>query len=454
MKTFAMSLPAASPAQTGAVEVAHRLQAAGFIAYWAGGCVRDLILQRQPKDYDIATNAVPEEVLARFPESVPVGKSFGVVRVPVAQTWYDVATFRQDADYLDGRHPSSVTFSDPQTDAQRRDFTINALFYDPVRGEVIDFVEGIRDIQARVVATVGDPRARFREDYLRLLRAVRFTATLGFTLAPATAEAIREIAPLIVKVSAERIRDELSRLLTEARQAGQALVMLRDLHLLGAILPEVAAMTGVQQPPEFHPEGDVFEHTVMMLNGLHSADVQLAWAALLHDVGKPPTAQLKEGRWRFERHAAVGADTVRTILTRLRFSSDDIAAITFMVGNHMRFVNVKDMRRSTLRQLVGAPTFAQELELHRLDCQASHGYLDNYAYLVEFQRLTQAEPVLPKPWITGRDVMALGIPEGPQVGVWRKVAYEAQLEGICPDRDRLLDWLKKEIGLAVQEPES
>jgi putative nucleotidyltransferase with HDIG domain len=454
MNTYPLPLPADTPAQSGAVEVARRLQAAGFIAYWAGGCVRDLILRRTPKDYDIATNALPERVLELFPESVSVGKSFGVIRTQVAGHWYEVATFRKDAAYLDGRHPSAVTFSDPGTDAQRRDFTINAIFYDPVRREILDYVYGTEAIQRRVIATVGDPRSRFQEDHLRLLRAVRFAATLDFALDPATADAIRATASRIATVSAERVRDELSRLLTEALHAGDAVAMLRDLGLLDVILPEVSAMSGTQQPPEFHPEGDVFQHTLIMLNALHKPDLQLAWATLLHDVGKPPTAQLKDGRWRFERHAPVGAEAVRTILTRLRFPTDDITAISFMVGNHMRFVNVSAMRRSTLRQLVGAPTFPKELELHRLDCQASHGQLDNYDYLLEFQNRMRSEPVLPKPWITGRDILALGIPEGPQVGVWRKQAYEAQLDGTFPNREALLEWLKRQIELAVPARES
>jgi poly(A) polymerase len=454
MKLYPLPSGPATPEQQGALEAVQRLQKAGFIAFFAGGCVRDLVMGRTPKDYDLATNAIPDKVLDLFPESVAVGKSFGVIRVQVANHWYEVATFRKDAAYSDGRHPESVTFSDPETDAERRDFTINALFYDPVRQELLDYVQGMEDIAQHRVRTVGDPEARFREDRLRLLRAVRFAATLEFTLDPATAAAIRAAAPGIVMISAERIREELTRILTEARHVGEALIMLSDLALLEAILPEVAVMHGTEQPPEFHPEGDVFKHTVLMLNALHTTDPQLAWAVLLHDVGKPPTAQLKEGRWRFERHAGVGAEVARRILERLRFSSDDAAAIGHMVGNHMRFVDVKEMRRSTLRQLVGAPTFVQELELHRLDCLASHGDLENYGYLVAFLDQMRSEPVLPDPWVSGRDVMALGIPEGRDVGVWRKKAYEAQLEGVAPDRDHLLTWLRNEVAAsdkAVQD---
>lgn len=453
MRTYAISLPRATPVQAGAVDVTCRLQTAGFVAYWAGGCVRDLVMRRTPRDYDIATSATPEDVLAHFTESVAVGKSFGVVRVKVGSDWYEVATFRKDAQYLDGRHPQAVTFSDAETDAQRRDFTVNALFYDPVRQEVIDYTEGMTDIERRRIATVGNPEARFGEDRLRLLRAVRFAATLGFSLDPATATAIRGAARQIVTISPERIRDELSRLLTEAQRAGEAVVMLRDLGLLDAVLPEVSAMQGTQQPPEYHPEGDVFTHTCLMLNEMRTSDIQLAWAVLLHDVGKPPTAQLKDGRWRFERHATVGSEQVDAILKRLRFPSDDIAAISFMVGNHMRFVNVSLMRRATLRRLVGAPTFTKELELHRLDCLASHGDMENYDHLVEFQRQMASEPVLPKPWVNGHDILALGVPEGPRVGEWHRRAYDAQLEGVHPDREALLRWLQHEIELAVPLPE-
>lgn len=449
MNTFPLSLIGAHPAAAGAVDAVRRLQEAGFIAYWAGGCVRDLIIGRHAKDFDIATNAVPDKVVELFPGAVAVGKCFGVVRVPVEGNWYEVATFRQDAEYLDGRRPSAVTFSDPETDAQRRDFTVNALFYDPLKGQVIDFVSGREDIDHRVIRAVGNPRERFREDHLRLLRAVRFAATLDFVLDPDTAAAIREWATKVSAVSAERVREELSRLWVEARRAGDALILLRELGLLQVILPEVAAMHGVEQPPQYHPEGDVFQHTVVMLNDMDTDDYRLAWAVLLHDVGKPPTAQFKDGRWRFECHAAVGAEATRAILQRLRFSTDDTDEITHMVSNHMRFIDVKSMRRATLRRIVGAPTFHSEMELHRLDCSSSHGDLENYHYLGDFHRQMASEPVLPPPWITGREIMALGIPEGREVGVWRKKAYDAQLEGTHPDRESLLEWIRKEIAVAV-----
>ncbi|MEI8122230.1 MAG: CCA tRNA nucleotidyltransferase [bacterium] len=445
MNTHPLPFRTSHPAVSGAMEVVGRLRSEGFIAYLAGGCVRDLVMNRQAKDFDIATDAVPDTAMELFPGSVTVGKSFGVVRVCADGNWYEVATFRKDALYEDGRHPSEITFSDPETDARRRDFTVNALFYDPFRQIVIDYAGGLEDIERGIIRAVGNPGERFREDHLRLLRAVRFAATLGFLLDPATEAAIRETASRITAISVERIREELSRLWVEAKRAGDALVLLRDLGLLPIILPEIAAMQGVQQPPEFHPEGDVFEHTVVMLNAMKTDDTRLAWAVLLHDVGKPPTAQLKEGRWRFECHASIGEEAARAILSRLRFSNDDLNAIAFMVGNHMRFVDVKKMRRATLRRLVGAPTFPQELELHRLDCASCHGDLENYRYLGEFRKAMDSEPILPPPWINGRDIMALGIKEGPEIGVWRKKAYDAQLEGTCPDRESLLEWLKTEM---------
>ena len=442
-----------SPLRRDAVEVVRRLQGAGFTAYWAGGCVRDMLLGIEPKDYDIATNAVPDQVAALFPGAHFVGKAFGVVRVPIGDAEYEVATFRRDAPYEDGRHPREVVFSDPVTDAQRRDFTINALFHDPLTGQTHDFVGGCADLQARVVRTVGDPDSRFREDHLRILRAVRFISTLGFTLDPPAAAAISRNARLLERVSGERIRDELTRILTEALKPGDALTMLDGLGLLPVLLPEVAAMKGQAQPPDFHPEGDVFTHTVLMLNTAHRPSPELAFEILLHDVGKPPTAHIKDGRIRFEGHATIGADMAKGIMERLRFPSEMTERVCFAIGNHMRFVDVRRMRTATLRRLVGARTFATELELHRLDCLSSHRDLENYRFLVEFRQRLADEPALPPPWITGDDVMALGIPEGREVGSWHRKAYEAQLEGRFADRGALLDWLRQEVAARRASPD-
>jgi len=428
-----------------ATEAVRRLQDAGHVAYWAGGCVRDLLLGKTPKDYDIATDASPETVMALFPDAIAVGKSFGVVRAPVQGTFFEIATFRKDHAYLDGRRPTRVSFTDAAADANRRDFTINALFYDPAAGAVLDFVNGRRDLEARLIRCVGEPAGRFSEDYLRMLRAVRFSGRLGFEIEAATAAAIRALAPRVAAISPERVREELTRTLVESRRPGDALRLMDGLDLLAPLIPEVAALKHQPQPPEFHPEGDVFTHTLLMLNLMRNPTPRLAFAVLLHDVGKPATARHDGERLRFDGHDSEGAIQAMRIMTRLRFSNDDIAAVTHCVRNHMRFLDVPRMKRSTLRRLVGLPTFPLELELHRLDCLASHGSLDNHDFLVAFQRELAAEPVLPEPWLTGRDIMGLGIPEGPEVGSWRRKAYDAQLDSRFPGRAELLAWLKDEI---------
>ena len=429
----------------GALLVTQQLQDAGFIAYWAGGCVRDMLMARVPKDYDVATNAAPAQVMRLFPRTKAVGKSFGVVRVPANGHEYEVATFRKDHVYKDGRHPESVTFSDPRTDAMRRDFSINALFFDPLSGIIHDFVKGQDDIAKREIRTVGDPDRRLQEDHLRMLRAIRFVSTLNFVLDQKTAEAIQRSAPQIGRVSAERIQQELTRILLESQRSGDAVVHLQKVGLLREIFPEVEAMKGQKQPIKFHPEGDVFTHTVLMLNDMKNAGLQLAYAVLLHDIGKPRTAKLVNERIRFDNHAKLGAAMAEQICKRIRLSSEDTRAVSFCIGNHMRFMEVRNMKRSTLFRLVGASTFPIELELHALDCRASHGDLGNYEFLLEFQRECLSKPVLPKPWITGHDVLALGVPKGPQIGKWKQLAYDAQLEGRFENRDDTLAWLTKHI---------
>ncbi|MDP6524336.1 MAG: CCA tRNA nucleotidyltransferase [Kiritimatiellia bacterium] len=429
-----------------ACRVIVTLQSAGFTAYWAGGCVRDKLLGRVPRDYDVATDARPDDVMALFPRSAAVGKAFGVVVVRLEDTPFEVATFREDHDYRDGRHPDSVAFCDAETDAARRDFTVNALFYDPATSRVLDYVEGQADIEGKVIRCVGDASERFREDHLRMLRAVRFASTLDFSITQETADAIRHDAQLIQKISPERIRDELVRTFCEAAKAGDALLLLDELGLLKLVLPEVSAMKGQEQPPEYHPEGDVFTHTVIMLNLLPSpCDPILALAVLLHDVGKPPTAFLDEQRWRFNAHASVGGDMAERILRRLRLPSATVDAVSACVRGHMRFLDVPRMKRSTLRRLVGRPTFDTELELHRLDCEGSHRDLGHHAFLVGLCKEFASEPVLPDPWVTGRDLMEMGVDEGPEIGKWKKTAYDAQLEEQFPDKEALLDWLRGRI---------
>lgn len=444
-----ISIPSNSLVDGARAAVRH-LTKAGFSALWAGGCVRDLIMGRDPKDFDIATSALPDQVEHLFPGAVSVGKSFGVVRVRVQAHEYEVATFRKDQAYLDGRHPEGVVFTDEQTDAQRRDFTVNALFLDPMTDTVHDYVGGQADLAARLIRAVGRPDDRFAEDHLRMMRAVRFAASLGFELDPATAAAIGRHAPQIAKVSAERIQQELTRILLEALRSGAAIELLQTVGLLPVILPEVSALRGQEQPPQFHPEGDVWTHTIMMLNAMRNPDLRLAYAVLLHDVGKPGTAKVVANRIRFDCHAGVGSVLAEEILKRLRLPNDDIAAIAFCIANHMRFMDVRRMRKATLRRLAGAPTFATELELHRLDCEASHGDMKNYDYLVEFQAACRAEPVLPKPWVTGHDILALGLVAGPEIGRWKQRAYDAQLEGLVENREAALAWLRRELSATAR----
>jgi poly(A) polymerase len=460
---MAVALPGSSPVPSSsgpafrrALAIRDRLAERGFTAYLAGGCVRDMILGREPKDFDIATDARPDDIQALFPDTRAVGKAFGVVLVILDDQPTEVATFRRDLAYRDGRRPEGVEFSSPEEDAQRRDFTVNGLFHDPAQGRVIDFVGGQEDIGRRVIRAIGDPEARFGEDYLRMLRAIRFAATLEFDLDPTTAGAIRKLSPRIPEISAERIRQELTRMLVEAPRAGRGLRMLRDTGLLAAILPEVDAMAGVEQPPQFHPEGDVFRHTSMMLDALRAPGPVLAYAALLHDVGKPPTARtvIEAGgeRIRFDRHDKVGAEMALAILERLRTPAADTEAIVHCVRNHMKFMEVPNMRKATLRRLVGAPTFPDELELHRVDCLCSHRNLDTHDFLEEFVAALRAEPALPAPWVSGHDIMALGIPEGPAVGSWHRKAYEAQLEGRFSSREDGLAWLRKAMAASGGEP--
>lgn len=442
------ALPA-DPMAQGAAHVVAALQSAGATAYLAGGCVRDLLLGLTPKDYDIATGATPDEVMSLFPGSNAVGQAFGVVLVRRGDNQFEVATFRADRDYRDGRHPESVVFSSPRDDAERRDFTINAMFLDPANGMVHDFVGGQADLAARVVRCVGDPMRRFAEDHLRMLRAIRFASTLSFRMDGPTADAIRRMADKVLLVSPERVRDELSRMLTETRRAGDAVRMLDDLGLLARVLPEVAAMKGQAQPPEFHPEGDVFEHTVMMLNDMPpDPDTALALAVLLHDVGKPLVAEERDGRLRFDGHAEKGAEIAADTMRRLRFANREIDTVVACVKHHMQFRDALDMKRATLRRMIGRPTFGTELELHRLDCLASHRKTENYEYLVKAREQFAAETPLPPRWVTGRDLIAMGVAPGPGMGDILREAYDAQIGGQFASREELVAWVQRRVAAA------
>lgn len=418
------------------------LRKSGYAAYLVGGCVRDLLLGRAPKDFDVATDAQPPRILELFPNSGQVGAHFGVVLVRDEGAQVEVATFRSDRDYADGRRPSSVRFeTDPREDARRRDFTINGLLLDPETREVLDFVGGRADLDRRLVRAIGDPEARFREDHLRLLRAVRFAARLGFELEPATFEAVRRNHALIRTVSAERVRDELIRILTEGG-ARRGFELLDATGLLPDLLPEVAAMKGVAQPPEFHPEGDVWVHTLMLLDGLDAASPTLALGALLHDVGKPPTFRVAD-RIRFDGHVEEGVRLAHAILDRLRFSRHDTEQIEALVAHHMRFKDAPRMKESTLKRFLRLPKFEEHLELHRLDCLASHGHLDNYDLVRRKLEELPAEKLRPKPAITGTDLIAEGYTPGPIFARILAAVEDAQLEGRMGSREEALEFVKR-----------
>ena len=430
--------------------IVERLNAAGFTAYYAGGCVRDMLLGQTPHDYDIATSARPEQVQAMFPRNVAVGAQFGVVCVLEGGAEFQVASFRADGLYLDGRHPESVTFSSPQQDAERRDFTINGMFFDPVRAEVIDFVGGRDDLSARLVRAIGDPVARFREDRLRLLRAVRFATVLQFEIHEPTWQAVRENAASIHEVSAERIREELVKIFTSPQRL-RGFDLLDASGLLREILPEVDALKGCEQPPQFHPEGDVFVHTRRMLELLpDETSVPLIFSVLLHDVGKPPTFTFdpEEQRIRFSGHDKVGAEMTEQIMTRLRFSRREIDATVEAVAQHMVFKDVQRMRLARLKRFMSRPTFTDEMELHRVDCASSHGALDNYEFLHAKSEEFASEPLIPPPLVTGQDLIALGFAPGPIFKEMLDAVQSRQLEGTLKNRDEALAWISDEFTAA------
>jgi poly(A) polymerase len=430
-----------SEAKSLARAVVERLRTAGHQAYLVGGCVRDLLLGVRPKDFDISTGARPERVMELFPQSGLVGAHFGVVLVRDGAAQVEVATFRSDHEYEDGRRPTAVHFeTDPRADVLRRDFTINGLMMDPETGRVLDYVAGRADLDARLVRAIGDPDARFREDHLRLLRAVRFAARFGFVIEAATFDAMRRHAALITRVSAERVRDELVRILTEGG-AAYGLDLLDESGLLAALLPEVVAMHGVAQPPEFHPEGDVWRHTRMLLENLDRATPALAMGALLHDVGKPPVFRVAE-RIRFDGHVERGVEMAHAILARLRFSNEDTERIESLVAHHMRFKDVGRMRESTLKRLMRLPHFDEHLELHRLDCLASSGNLENYELVKRKLDELPASEIKPTPLITGDDLIAAGYHPGPRFGEILSAVEDAQLEHRLRTPGEALEWVR------------
>jgi poly(A) polymerase len=434
-----------------AEQICATLRAHGHQAYYVGGCVRDLELGREPADYDVCTDARPGRVQELFPRSLAVGAKFGVILVVEENALengaqVEVATFRSDIGYSDGRHPDHVVYSDtPQEDVQRRDFTINGLLMDPATGEVLDYVGGRADLRAGIVRAIGDARLRFAEDKLRMLRAVRFAARFGFTIEPETMAAARSLAAQITQVSPERIREELTKLLTEGA-ARRGFELLDETGLLVFVLPDIARMKGVEQPPQFHPEGGVWIHTRMLLEKLppHCSPA-LAWGVLLHDVGKPPTFTPATGpgtRIRFNGHEEVGARMAENICRDLRFSNENTEQIVSLVANHMRFKDVKEMRPATLKRFVRLPRFDEHLELHRLDCLASHGSLENYTFVQQFLMETPPEKVYPPKLVTGDDLKGMGLKPGPRFREILLAVEEAQLEGRLQDRESALEFAR------------
>ena len=416
-----------------ATGIVSRLRAAGFQAYLVGGCVRDLLMDIPPKDYDIATAAPPQVVGKMFPETIPVGAQFGVVLVIQQGNQHEVATFRSDHRYEDGRRPTEVRFSkSPQEDVERRDFTINGLLYDPLQEQVLDFVGGQQDIRKRVIRTIGDAETRFGEDRLRMLRAVRFAARLRFSLEPQTLSAIRRLACKIHSVSIERCRDEVLKILTEG-QACRGFELLDQTGLLHEVLPDIEKMKGVPQPPEFHPEGDVWVHTLMMLERMESPTPTLALGVLLHDVGKPPTFTVAD-RIRFNNHADIGSRMAEEICAGLRLPTRETARVRELVKHHLRFKDFPHMRRSTQKRFLRMEGFEEHLELHRLDCISSHGDLTHYHLARRLLEETSTEQIRPTPLLTGDDLIAQGYTPGPLFKEILTGVEDAQLEGTLTSR--------------------
>lgn len=443
-----------------AISIIETLRQHSFQAYLVGGCVRDVLLNREPADFDVATSATPAQVMQIFPDTYAVGAQFGVVLVPVpgeqnaredenekseSKTHaVEVATFRSDFGYSDGRHPDQVRFSqDPREDAARRDFTINGLMLDPMSNKVLDFVGGQDDLKARLVRAIGEAEQRFAEDKLRMLRAVRFAARLDYKIEADTMIAIKRFADEIKVVSRERVRDELTKMLTEGH-ARRAFLLLDEAGLLKQVLPEISEMKGVQQPAEYHPEGDVFIHTLLALENLpHPCPPTLAWGTLLHDVGKPATFRVAPDRIRFDGHVEVGVKIAEEICGRLRFSKHDAAQVLALVDNHMRFGHVTRMKESTLKKFMRLPGFDEHLALHRADSLASHGILSTYEFLQK--KLTEIPPetIRPVPLVTGDDLIAVGYIPGARFREILDAVEDAQLEGQLDSREAALEFVKR-----------
>ena len=435
-----------SPLFSAAAEVVCAIREKGHNAYFVGGAVRDMLMGIAPKDIDIATSATPAEVSALFPRNIQVGASFGIVKVIHGDFIIEVATFREEREYSDGRRPDNVTYTDnPRLDAARRDFTINSLYFDPLDRQIYDFFEGEKDIRRGLIRTVGDAETRFSEDYLRILRAVRFSCRFGFHLDEAIVAATKKLAPFLKKLSAERVRDELNMCFT-GPDPRRALELMMELRIADIVLPEVAAMKGVEQHCEYHPEGDVMVHTLIMLGHLTLPDPELAWAVLLHDVAKPVSRSVgDDGISHFYRHENIGAEMAAGILGRLKFPASFTEKVSHIVANHMAFSNIDKMRTARWKRIMGAETFPSEMELHRIDCISSHGKLDNFHIMLDRIKELENTVKLPPPLITGTDLINLGFTPGPAFGKILAEIYDKQLEGIISDRNTALDHVKTQF---------
>jgi poly(A) polymerase len=428
-----------------AQKIAQTLQQAGHTCYFTGGCVRDTLLNKTPKDFDIATSATPKQVRKLFPKSDSIGAHFGVILVRVHGLAFEVATFRTDGTYTDKRRPNSVTFSSPQEDASRRDFTVNGLFQEPLTGEIIDFVNGSADIDQKIIRAIGNPVDRFQEDALRLMRAIRFATKLDFEIEPATWDAICENAHLLGHIAAERIQAELNQILLHKDRA-RGLDLMVQSGLIRHCIPEVLDLQGCEQPPQFHPEGDVYVHTKIMLNMLSGEpSLELCLAVLLHDIGKPSTYSYnpEEDRIRFSGHDQVGAEMAEVILKRLKYSNKTIEEVCAMVKNHMNFMNVRFMKTSKVKRFMARPTYQQEMELHRVDCGSSNGITENYDFLRAKEQEFAAEPLIPPPLISGKDLISLGYPPGPDFKPIIEAIQNEQLEGKLSTKEQAIAWLSE-----------
>lgn len=430
------------PKEKTARHIVGILHAAGFEAYFAGGCVRDRIRRIDAKDFDIATSATPDQVQELFKKTIPVGVHFGVIIVMEDDVPFEVATFRSEGSYKDGRHPEEVKFTTVEEDASRRDFTVNGLYYDVRTEKVVDFVGGLADIEKKIIRTIGNPEQRFKEDHLRMLRAARFSVQLGFEIDPATFAAIQKLAPKIQNISTERIRDELTKILISPSPA-KGIRLLDSMGLLEHILPEMITMKGVEQPPQYHPEGDVYVHTLMLLEGMKpNPEMELAYACLLHDVAKPATFERAPDRIRFNGHDKLGAEMSEGICKRLALSNAQTQLICELVREHLRFKDVFKMRQSTLKRFLGLPRFDLHMELHRLDCMASHKLMDAYNFckekLEEFSKL----PPPPLKIVTGADLIRMGFRPGPDFSKIIRAVEDEILEGNIKTKEEAIALVK------------